>query len=164
MPGIDELLEELAGRGLAAADAERLRGAYEASPIRKELKETKDALKVSQEKEALHLASLRDATFKQVGIKVKPNLLATPADLDVTSLDAVKAWAITEGLVDGSAEEVQTPDAEKEAINKAQGAGTGTKPIANGDEAFAQVVQGATSFEDYTSRLTAAGIAKPRGR
>lgn len=164
MPGIDELLEELAGRGLAAADADRLRGAYEASPIRKELKETKDLLKTAQENEAKHLASVRAANFEKVGIKVKSNLLATPADLDVTSEDAVKAWAITEGLIEAQGGDASTSAEEKEAITKAQGAGDGTKPIATGDEAFAQVVQGATSFADFTSRLTAAGIAKPRGR
>lgn len=164
MPGIDELLEELAGRGLASADADRLRNAYEASPIRKELKETRDQLKASQENEAKHLATARAATFEKVGIKVKSNLLATPADLDVTSEDAVKAWAITEGLIEAQGGDAGTSTEEREAITKAQGAGTGTKPIATGAEAFAQVVQGATSFEDYMSRLTAADIAKPRGR
>lgn len=102
----DDWLADLAERGLDPEDVETGRQLMAASPIRKERDEWKTKA------ESFRAAALR-STFKDVGIKLSPDVLRIPDDLD-PDVDKVREWAVKGGLIEAPAPTAEQQAAEEE--------------------------------------------------
>ena len=126
----DALLEEMENEGVLDPDwIERLREASAGSPLRKErdAAETK-ARQLEEENRALK-SKLGNQVFTEVGIKVKPDLLNLPEDLDITDTEAVRAWAVDQGLAERRPDVDPDEMDEHTTINNASG---GTEGVDTG--------------------------------
>jgi hypothetical protein len=93
MSKFDELLQEMLDAGVQEDFVDRLRQASDGSPLRKERDEAV--------KEAGRLRGFATkSAFSKVGIKVSPEVLSLPKDLDVTDEALVREWAEKHGIVE----------------------------------------------------------------
>lgn len=153
MSSFDELLAEAEEAGVASDLIERFRAASEASPLRKELKDTKAqvqaAIERAQKAEQVALAT----QFKELGIKAKPSAFNLPADLDFTDQDALREWAVDQNLIDPP--EPQVPSDHLDALDRVAAASEGATP---GRVNAADVVLQAGSEEEFWREAEAAGL------
>lgn len=136
----DALMEELEGRGLSKADADRIREATKASPIRKERDDAVAAQKAAEERAAKAEGRVRAGVFKELGIKVNPNALSVPETVDFENTESVKKWAGEMGLIEVAPAEGQqnTAPEVKNAIEAVQTASQGAGAPAVGEGALLQ--------------------------
>lgn len=106
----EEIVAEMTQQGLDESYVSELSEAWSASPIRKE----RDA--IAAERDALRDAVL-NTKFEKFGVKVKPQALVRPADLDITDDDKVKGWLTDLGVID----QAPAADAAVDADLAAQG-------------------------------------------
>ena len=97
----EEIIAELRERGLDETSIDELTEAWSASPIRKE----RDA--IAAERDALRDAVL-STKFEKFGVKIKPQALQRPSDLDITDDDKLKNWLTDAGVL--TPEPEPTPD------------------------------------------------------
>lgn len=148
----DDLLEEAAEAGVDPDLIDRFRAASEASPLRKELRETKAqveaAIERAQKAEQVALAT----QFKELGIKAKPTAFKLPDDLDVTDSTALQTWAVDQGLIDPPAPKV--PDEDLDTLDRIANASNG----ASGTVDPADAVINAPSEEEFWRQAEQAGV------
>lgn len=89
---LEEVLADLIERGFDPADADRVREATAASPLRQEIRKAK-------EREDRLIREVGRITFQEVGIATPLDVLNLPDDLDVTDAHAVRAWALSRSLI-----------------------------------------------------------------
>lgn len=111
----EQLLEEMADAGVDESWIGRLEAASAGSPLRQEIRDLKAERDSLRERTEALTGSVRQQTFKEAGITMNPDLLKLPDDLDVTDVEAVKAWGIEQKLLEPqpsvSSEELEGQDA-----------------------------------------------------
>jgi hypothetical protein len=126
----EEILAEMADAGVTADFIERLRKASEGSPLRKQIDElTKERDGLLSENGKYRADSLQ-ARFDALGIRIKPDALKIPDDLDPLDEKKVTEWAVGMGLIDQPAlseEEQQLAD-DLAAQDRIAAAGAGAPP------------------------------------
>lgn len=118
----DVLVDELADAGLDESYIERLKK-WSGSPLRKERNEARQEADALKERVAKAEAKTLEATFKELGITVKPTALRLPDDLDVLDDTKVREWAVEQGLAEPPPPD--TPEEEVAAHERVQAAGAG---------------------------------------
>lgn len=148
----EDLLEEAAEAGVDPDLIDRFRAASDASPLRKEVKDTKAQLEAAiaraQKAEGVALSQ----QFKELGIKAKPSAFKLPDDLDVTDADALQTWAVDQGLIDPPAPKV--PDEHLDALDRIADASNG----ATGRVDPTDAVIAAGSEEEFWRQAEQAGV------
>lgn len=79
---------------------ERFQTTFEASPLRQEIKATKDENKTLREQSKTLRTGLLKDRFSTLGIKISPDVLNIPDDLNPADPEGVKTWAVSMGLVE----------------------------------------------------------------
>lgn len=152
MSSFDDLMAEVLDATGDETIVNRIKEATAASPLRKE----RDDWKSKAEQAAQEAAELRGAvmssTFTQAGIKVAPQALNIPADLDYKNAEAVRAWGEQMGLV-APQEAEPTAQEQKDQIART---GSGANSAAAIDQAQTNL-SGAKSLEDLMNQAKAAG-------
>lgn len=115
--------------------ADSLERQFDASPLRTENKELKkQAQQAVEQAEKLRSYAL-SASFKEVGLKVKPDVLKLPDDLDPTDTQALSAWATEAGFIDAKPDTSKEEQGAHEAMQQAA-AGGATSPVLTGKAAI----------------------------
>lgn len=120
----EALIGELREAGLDDDYIDRLERATAASPIRKE----RDAFKAQAEQALAEAKRYQQVVagqrFKEFGIKVRPEHLRTPDDLDWADESKVKEWATGAGLIEPPDPNATTPevDGHSRVVDAALGA------------------------------------------
>lgn len=155
-PKFEDLIAEMEEAGVDSAFIERAREAFDASPLRQELKTTKAEVAAAIERAQKAETGLLSSTFKELGITAKPTAFALPADLDRTDRDAVQAWAVDQGLIAPPAPNAdsQTLDAYDRIAAASNGAAAAG---AAGDPAAALLNPNLTE-EEFWAQAEAAGL------
>lgn len=161
----DALIGELEEAGLDESYIDRLRSVTAASPIRKERDAYKAdaiaALDRAQRAEAKALA----ASFRDMGITMKPSALRLPDDLDVTDDDKLRAWATDAGLiaaVQSVDQSMSNEERQAHANVAAASAGATTPPAANSKESLLARLDPAKGLteEQFWAEARSAGITQ----
>lgn len=153
MPKIEDLIAEMEDAGVDPAFIAKTRETFEASPLRKELKEAKDAAQAAIDRATKAENVALTGTFKELGITAKPTAFNLPDDLDRTDREAVQGWAVEHGLIEPPAPRVagETLDAMDRIGAASQGAGAVTA------DPTAAVVS-ADSEQEFWAQAEAAGL------
>lgn len=126
----EDLLTEMADAGVVPEFIERLRQATAGSPLRKEIADlTKERDDLLGTVGRYRNDSLK-AKFETFGIKVSPDALRVPDDLDPLDAKKVEEWAVGMGLMEPlppSEEEQQLAD-DLETQGRIAAAATGAPP------------------------------------
>lgn len=158
--GIQEDIERLRqyedDDGELAQLADSLERQFEASPLRSENKELKRQAKEAADKaQRLHNYAL-SAAFKEVGLKVKPDVLKLPEDLDPTDTQALSAWATEAGFIESKPD---TPAQEQQAHEAIQQAVAGGEVVtASGSMDLVDEINKASSPEEVMAIASRAGL------
>lgn len=97
-----DLLEELAEMGLDEEIIDRIRDWNAASPLRKVANSASKRAEQAEAERDKYRAIAMNTAFQKAGIRVNPSLLNVPNDLDILNDEAMKKWAVDNGLVDNS--------------------------------------------------------------
>lgn len=154
MPKFEDLIAEAREAGVDADWIANLEAAYDASPLRKELKETKETLQAAIDRANRLEQSALSGTFKELGIKAKPTAFNLPQDLDKTDVEAVKAWAVDQGLIDPPPPPAS--DGDLAAMERIAQAGTGS---VGAPDAAAALLDPNLSEDEFWQRAEASGLA-----
>lgn len=150
----DDLMQEARDAGVDDAWLERVQAATAASPLRKERDELKAALQEATEKATKFGAAALNAQFAALGIKVKPDALRLPDDLDPLDTEKVREWAVGMGLADPPPPAVPPEEqAAHQRLAEAAAAG-GVAPPAT---AARDEIMSATSADEFWAKARAAG-------
>lgn len=152
MPKFEELLAELEERGMDAEDVGRLKEAFEATPLRQELKQTKAEAQAAMERATKAEQAALRSSFEKLGIKAKPEALAIPDTVDRLDHDAVQAWAVEVGLAEPSKPDV--PAEELDALDRIAESGVG----ASGAVTPSDRLLSAPSEEEFWAEAERAGV------
>lgn len=118
-----ELFEEARDSGVDPNWLEKLQTTFEASPLRAEIKASKEeAKRLREEAQTLRQGLLKDR-FSGLGIKLNPSVLNIPDDLNPADVENVKTWAVSMGLIEDAP---TTPPAERAAHDRIAQASTET--------------------------------------
>lgn len=150
MPKFEDLIAEMEEAGVDPAFIERTRETFEASPLRKELREAKDAAQAAIDRATKAESVALTGTFKELGITAKPTAFALPENLDRTDRDAVQAWAVEQGLIEPPAPAV--PGEQLDAMDRIAAASTGAGAVSADPTAR---VLSASSAEEFWAEAEA---------
>lgn len=116
---LETVLGELEDSGVEADVTDRIKGLFSASPIRKERDDYKErATKFEDDSKKYRGLILKEA-FDKRSIKIAPEHLKLPENLDPTNDQEFDTWAVAAGLVEAP----QTP--ELDAMKRIEDAGKG---------------------------------------
>lgn len=155
MSTFEELLAEAEEVGVPEDLLDRFKAAAEASPLRKELKDTKAQLQThidrAQKAEAVALAT----QFEKLGIRGKPQSYRLPDDVDVTDEEALRVWAVDNGVLDPPKPDVS--DGHLDALDRVAAASDGAT---TGRIDPSDAVMQAESEEEFYRRAAEAGLTQ----
>jgi hypothetical protein len=154
VPKFEDLVAQAREAGVDADWLADLEAAYDASPLRKELKDAKEQLQGAIDRANRLEQSALTGTFKELGIKAKPTAFALPADLDKTDVEQVRTWAVDQGLIDPPPP--PAPDADVAAMDRIAMAGTGSVGAPDADVAAIN----ASSEEEFWQVAEASGLTR----
>lgn len=104
----DALFEKARNAGVDPDLLDEFQSTYEASGLRKDMRELQDKLKTQAELNRNLRSGLLADRFKTMGISISPKALNIPDDLDPTDPEKVTSWAEDMGLV--QKKETTTPE------------------------------------------------------
>lgn len=111
-----DFIQSLIDRGLDESLAEEIENWNDASPLRAAAKSYEKRNKDLEEDNKKLRARITKQVFAEAGIKVNPDVLNLPDDLDITDTGAVSTWALEMGLKSNSPsvpqEELENLDAQ----------------------------------------------------
>lgn len=154
-PKFEDLIAEMEDAGVDSAVIDKAKEAFAASPLRKELADSKAEVAAAIERATKAETGLLSSTFKELGITAKPTAFNLPADLDRMDPEAVRGWAVDQGLIEPPQANVdeQTLDTLDRVHAASIGAGaTATDPTA-------ALVDGNLSREEFYATAKAHGLA-----
>lgn len=111
---MEDILDELEAEG-ADALAGELRTAWDASPLRRSNEEFKAQAEAALAEAKRYQQVVAGQRFKEFGIKVRPEHLRTPDDLDWADESKVKEWATSAGLIEVPDPNATTPEVDGHA-------------------------------------------------
>ena len=156
--GIKEDIERLRqwedDDGELAELADSLEKQFDASPLRSENKELKRKAQEALEKAERLNAYALQAAFEKIGLKVKPDALRLPDDLDPTDTPALTAWATEKGFIEAKPE---TPIEEQKAHEQMSQAVAGGE--VTGKEDWTDLISKANTQEEVLELVRKAGGA-----
>lgn len=150
----EDLIAEMEEAGVDPAFIDRAKEAFDASPLRKELKDAKAAEAAAIERASKAENGVLGGHFEALGIKAKPTAFNLPADLDRTDRDAVQAWAVDQGLIEPPQPKVQ--DQTLDAMDRINDASNGAGQSALTDQAMAALQAG--NEAEFWAQADAAGL------
>jgi len=141
----DDLMAEAADAGVDSEWIDKVKKASAGSPLRQELESERAARKALEENAAKYRDAALNSQFAQLGIKVKPDALKVPEDLDPLDGDKVRDWAVTMGLAEAPQAVTPQEQAAHERIANASAGADAGSPSSARDE----VLQAATPEEFF---------------
>lgn len=90
---------ELEQAGLDPQLLDRIKNFTKASPLRHKAKNAEERARELEEENRTLRNTVLKQSFKDAGIAVDPSLLVLPPDLDYTSADSVREWAVKFNLI-----------------------------------------------------------------
>lgn len=152
----EDLLEEALDAGVDPEWVERVRAASDGSPLRQEKKQLEQQLKEATENATRYRTAALSGVFSQLGVKVKPDALNIPPDLDPLDAEKVREWAEGMGLAEPAppATPPEEQDAHQRLVDAAAGGATPQAQTAR-DE-----VLSATTKEEFLAKARAAGFVQ----
>lgn len=152
----DDLLQEARDAGVDADWLDRFEKASSGSPLRQEKKQLEAELQQRTDEAQRYRTFALTGQFEKLGVKVKPDALNIPGDLDPLDDEKVREWAVGMGLAEPppppTPPEVQ--DAHQRLVDTTTGGGT---PVTQ--DARAEVLQ-ATTREEFLAKGGAAGLVQ----
>lgn len=150
----DDLLNELADNGVSDDYIDRLRAASAGSPLRKERDEARQLAEQALADAQRYRTAALNSQFANIGIKVKPDALNIPADLDPLDTEKVREWAVGMGLADPPPPAVPAEEqAAHQRVAEAAAGATPTTPSTARDEVLA-----ANSGDEFWAKAEAGGF------
>lgn len=149
----EDLMNEAADAGVDADWIDRVKKASSGSPLRKELEDERQARIQAAENAAKYRDAALNSQFAQLGIKVKPDALKVPEDLDPLDGDKVRDWAVGMGLSEAPQAVTPQEQAAHERIANASDGASPTTPSTARDE----ILQAANA-EEFFAKAKAAGV------
>lgn len=92
------MFDEARDAGVDADWVSKFESAFEATPLREEIKSTKERMKEIAEANQRYRDSLLETKFSAYNVSIKPSALRIPDDLDVTDDEKVEGWLVQSGL------------------------------------------------------------------
>lgn len=157
MPNAFEtLMQEARDAGVDPQWIERVEQASAGSPLRKEKDQLAEQLKSATEQANRYRGAALNTQFTNLGIKVKPDALKIPDDLDPLDDEGVRNWAVGMGLAEPAPPAVPTDEqqAHRQLVDASAGAAGTPRHDAR------QSVLDADTPEEFWARSRAAGFAK----
>lgn len=151
MSKFDDLIQQARDAGVDESWLEQLQ---DASPLRKDNRELEEKLGKAIEREGKYRGAALRGQFNRLGIKIKPDALNIPGELDATDDDAVQAWAVDMGLAEPPPPTV--PPTEVDAHRKIDEATRGTTPPTPPDAR--DEILSSTNEEEFWAKARAAGM------
>lgn len=156
MSTFDDLLQEARDAGVDPDWLERFEKASAGSPLRQEKKQLETQLQEITSQAQRYRTAALGSQFQQLGIKVKPDALNIPTDLDPLDNEAVQTWAVGMGLADPPPPPVPTEDQQgHQALVDASAGATGTPR----HDARASALEAQTE-EEFWARARAGGFVR----
>lgn len=158
----EELLEEMREAGLDESYISDLENAWKASPIRAERDEARAQAQAALDEANRYRSVVAASRFRDLGIRIKPDALRTPEDLDWTDEDKVRSWAQDSGLIDPAPPAGDNiSDEERQAHERINESMHGAIPPGVREDVTAQIAA-AQSPEEVMALVRAAGLPTPQ--
>ncbi len=110
-----ELFEEARNSGMDSEWVDRFENTFEASGLRKDNVAIKERFQTVAEENKTLKSGLLKTRFSELGIKLNPDILSLPDDLNPADADGVKTWAVASGLIEDTP---TTPVADRQVHDK----------------------------------------------
>lgn len=156
MSSFDDLLQEARDAGVDSDWLERFEKASAGSPLRQEKKALQDQLEQATTQAQRYRSFALTGQFEKLGVKVKPDALNIPTDLDPLDDEKVRDWAVGMGLAEPPPPSVSAQDQQgHQALVDASAGATGTPRF----DARQSVLEAQTE-EEFWARARAGGFSK----
>lgn len=155
-PKFEDLIAEMEEAGVDPAFIDKAKEAFAASPLRKELADTKAEVAAAIERAQKAESGLLTTTFKELGITAKPTAFNLPDDLDRLDPEAVRGWAVDQGLI--AAPEANATDENLDALDRIAAASVGAGASSAADPGAA-LLNPNLSRDEFYAQAKATGFA-----
>lgn len=157
----EEILSEMTELGLSDEVVDELTQAWAASPLRKERDEAVKNAEAALEQAKRYQQVVAGQRFKDLGIKIRPEALRTPDDLDWADDAKVREWATTAGLIEGPSAP-EPGDEAAAAHDRIAAASSGATAAPSKDDDFQARLAQAKNADEVMALVQSAGLPTPQ--